>query len=371
MTAFRLITILLTAVLLGTAVTNSANGQTQNAETTPNSVPHGTVLRVNNDAITSAQIIRIIQEPLTERAQSLSEDDFVRTAQPLIQQATMTEMYALLVYQKALSEIQQIDNADAVIQQALDNVRRNILREHGGSEARAQAELAQQGTSIQEQLDIVEREMVINAYRDAHLGASLDFTRSQLLQYYRTHIEDYQQPAVLTFALVDIQVDHFLPSDNTTPDPQQQDQARQLALQSAQEALQQINQGTEFAEVARQYSNGFRAPLGGLWRPVDPAALTSQYQPIVQHLTNLAPGQHTDIITGTDRFFIAQLIEYQPAQVTPFAQAQFSIIETLKQQRWQRYSQDLSRELLTEATLGDIEQFIIDTALLAYHQLKL
>ena len=328
----------------------------------------GSVLRVNDSGLTSAEIIEPLREQLNEWADTLEQKTFLTKAHPLLAQACMSEIYSLLLYQHAKADLDRLDNAEAVIAAEMEKQRKKLIARHGGSEARTRTELAQQGTSVEKQLDALKRELIVSAYRDAHFDPSFEITRSELIHYYRTHLDEFAQKAFVEFQLIDIHIDEFLSDATITPTPEQRNAARDQAARNAREAWQQAQAGTDFTELVAQFSHGLLKAQDGLWSR-DPAAFNVNYKPIISALYDAEINQCTGIIETEDRFFIAKVIARTRAQNTPFAQAQFEIAEKLRQQRWQRFSQKLSQELLEKATIGDLDQFILDTALTAYRQL--
>ena len=328
----------------------------------------GSVLRVNDDALTSAEIIEPLRDQLSEWAKTQDRQTFLTKAHPLLAQTIMARIYSLLLYQHAQADLDRIDNAETVIATEMEKQRKKLFARFGGSEARTRAELAQQGTSVEEQLDAVKRELIITAYREAHFNPAFEITRSQLLQYYRTHLDEFSQKAFIEFQLIDIHIDAFLPDTTANPTPEQQTAARDQAARDAHQAWQQAQAGTDFAQLVAQFSNGLHKAQDGLWSR-DPAGFNVHYKPIISALYDTEIGQCTDIVETENRFFIAKLITRTRAQNTPFATAQFDIAEKLRQQRWQRFSQKLSRELLNKATVGDLDQFVLNTAQTAYRQL--
>ena len=328
----------------------------------------GTVFRVNDDAITSTQIIDALQDSLCKLAHDLQFAPFVAQAQSLVSREAYNQLYNLVVYQRAQSELDRMDQAEEILENALAAERKQILRDYGGSEARARTELARQGTSIEKMLDERKRALVISAYRDAHFNVTLEITRSQLLQYYRAHIGDYTTDASIRFRLIDIQVEQFLPEGTDESTAEQVSKAREKALQQTLEALQRIRTGEDFGLVAQELSHGIYRKLGGLWRPRRPDSFPPVYQPVIKALASVSVGQCTPVVESEDRFFIAMLVERQGGHVTPFAEAQFDIEDNIRQQRWRDFTEEMAQDLLGKATTGDLEGFIKATITLAYQQ---
>jgi len=334
------------------------------------SIAAGTALQVNGDALTSTEVIASLGDKLSSRASSLSTEAFLNQAEPLIAESTMTHIRDRLVYQHAKNKLEKIDSYEMILQAELDRERRRILAKYGGSEARARAELTAQHSSIEDKLRNFERRIIVASFQQAHPIASQPITRNQMLQYYRTHLDDkYRRKPIIQFQLIDIQVRSFLPQEaQSDPDMTPLEQARSQAAQSAHDALQEINDGADFAEVVRKYSHGFRKSHDGVWEPRNPDAIRASYQPVVTALTEVDIRHITPVIPTEDRFFIAKLLERHPSETVPFAQAQSEINRILADQQWQQYWRDISLGLWQKATIGDLKHFVRTTALMAYQQ---
>lgn len=315
----------------------------------------GMVLSVNDDAITSTWIIARLREKLENTPPEKDLQRFVQKNLPLVSELVTGEVYNLLLYQYAQRGLDKMNIPEEAIQKILDDKKNEIISKYDGSELRMRAELAEEGTTIEELLARHKKEVVIAGYQEMHFYPTLTITRSQMLRYYRTHLRGkFCTKPTIRFQLIDIRKDNKVFSQ-----PQQ-------AYQSASQALRKIKEGIDFAEVVGEYSHGFRKSHDGLWRPIDPDSVREQYQPVIEVLKKIKPGDTTGIIQTDDHLFIARLIEYKQAAVTPFSAAQTEIRNILRRQRWLKYQQKLGSELLKKSAVGDMEQFIKNTTIAAY-----
>jgi len=316
----------------------------------------GHVLPVNNDAVTSARIIRQIRPLVSKWPADMNQEEFIKKAHPLIMEHVMGQVYNLLLYQYAKRDLDKLDIPEDALKKITEERRKEIINKYGGSEARARAELEQKGTSIDEQLEEYNQQVVISSYQEKHYMPTLTITRTQLLQYYQSHLEDeFTTKPSIQFQLIDINREKFT-------EPKQ-------ATAAAQQALKKIKDGTAFDQVVQEFSQGFRKSQDGLWRPLDPDSVRPLYKPVIQALQKINPNDCTDIIESEDHLFIAKLIEYKKAQVIPFSQAQFQIKKEIGQQRWLNYRTKLTDELLKKSDMGNLEEFIQNITLAAYDQL--
>ena len=339
---------------------------------TPAEMLTGTVLRVNDDAITSTEVLAPLREKLGLWAEEMTQEQFIFNAQKVIYDSTNFSIRNLLLYQQAQRILEEDTNFEMFAKAETNKRRDEIVAQYDGSLGRAQAEYSRLGTSLDDELEKYGRELSVYYYQEVHLKASRQITRRQMLQYYQAHLEEkyYQSPKV-QFQLIDIQAEKYLPADMIlTATEHLRTEARALAAQAAKRALDKIQEGVDFAEVVKEYSHGFRKRLDGLWQPLDPSSLQDQYQPMIAALTTVDVGQVTGVIEGQDRYFIAKLIGREEAHITPFRQVQADIKQILDQTYREKQLEKLLLTRSQEATLGNREQFVRDVSLAVYEQLK-
>jgi len=214
---------------------------------------------------------------------------------------------------------------------------------------------------------------------------TLEVTRSAMVRYYKKHQhEKYYQKPKIQFQLIDIQARKFLPTatDRVAPPPSAESAAKSLpragalreamreAQEAAQKARQKLHNGSDFAAMVKEYSNGYRKIYDGLWRPIDPDAIQEQYQPLIQALEKVQVGQITEIIEAEERYFIAKLIDREQERTIPFSEAQSEIDHILRTQLLAKRNKKMIEDLLKKATIGNLDLFINDVHHLAWDLLK-
>ena len=291
-------------------------------------------------------------------APEMTKNQFINKSRPIVNQQVMSEVYNLLLYQYAKRELDKLEIDEETLDNIVADRKKDFLAQYDGSEARARTELAQNGDALEEKMEEIKRSIIIAGFQDMHFIPTLTITRSQILQYYRKHLhEEFYQKPTLQFQLIDIKKNAF---NNL-----------QASIDAAHQALKKIKDGADFAQVVNEFSHGFRKNHGGLWRPVDdPDSIRVQYKPVVEALKKIEIGQTTGIIETDNRFFIAKLIDRKKGKFIPFTQAQAQIAQILRQQRWEEYRKKLLTKLLKQSSFGNPDQFIQDTIIAAYEQLK-
>ena len=123
----------------------------------------------------------------------------------MVRDEVMAQVYQLLLYQYAKRDLDKIDASQEAIDAALAQKRKEIVAQYGGNEAKAQEAFEKKHSSIDEQLDLFKKEMIIGNYRQTHFASSMVITRDQMFRYYRDNQQKkYYQPSSITFRLIDI-----------------------------------------------------------------------------------------------------------------------------------------------------------------------
>ncbi len=318
----------------------------------------GLVFQVNDDAITSTRIIKLLMEgqsPIKEWASKLTREEFVKQSRDLVTRVAMGEIYNLLLYQHAKKDLGEQEQFNAMIQSAMNEQRKNIINKYGPSEALALQKIQELGTTMDDMLSEFRQQVVIEGYRQNNFMPSIKLTRREMMQYYQSNIDSFTTKAEIQFQLVDIQV-----KDDVTVE---QAQAK------AQGAYQKLLDGESFSQVAVDYSDGFRSKQEGYWRPMDPASINEKYEPVTQALQSVDIDEITNIIEAENRFFIAKLLKRTEAGQQRFKDVQIQIKDAIIQQKWVLYRKDLDQVLLEKASLGNLENFSLITSLELYQRL--
>jgi len=323
----------------------------------------GTVLQVNEDAITSPEILRGVRGELAEWAGRLEGKQFLAQAQKAIAQAVINEVQNRLLYQYAQELLAESGDFEEVLAQEMADRRRKLLGRYGGSEAEAHAQLAAVGSSVDRELESSERQLVISIYRDTFIRPAVEITRSQMIRYYERNREElYHVEPTIEFQLIDI------PAEAFGAESADGEAALGAARRQALAALAEIEAGEDFSEVVGRYSHGFYKGQAGRWRPMNPASVSERYGVVVAALASLEVGGHSGIVAGEDRFFIAKLLGRQEERFVSFAEVQDQIADELFARRWQKDSTVLLEKLLVRATVGDTQKFVTHVTLLAYEE---
>jgi len=99
------------------------------------------------------------------------------------------------------------------------------------------------------------------------------------------------------------------------------------ARKTAEEVLAKVNAGGNFADLAKQYSQGTQRSEGGLFGWGDRSALRKD---LAEAAFALKPGQHSGIIEAPDAFYVMLVEELQLAHYTPLVEVREQIEKDLQ-----------------------------------------
>lgn len=163
-------------------------------------------------------------------------------------------------------------------------------------------------------------------------------SRADLVRYYNEHLEDFAIPAKVRWEQIEISY-HAHGSKLG---------ARKVLAQAAEELLS----GTEFAEVAKKYSDGPGADQGGFWDWTEEGTLKDKT--IERALFNEPVGQISDVFAGETSFQVIRVVERQPAGYVPFEDAQDEIKDKLQNVHHKEFGEKIVADLRAGASVQTI-----------------
>lgn len=155
--------------------------------------------------------------------------------------------------------------------------------------------------------------------------------------YYQAHQELYGIPPVFRVNEILIKV------------PAQADKAvEEAALQRAKAALERINKGQKFTEVALEVSEN---PIGKVTRGDIGFVNPKEDRWIGDALSKLKVGEHTDILKSPKGFVILELSDTRPGLISPYANVRDQVIKTVRDQKQKVLRDPYVKELAKHAKI--------------------
>jgi parvulin-like peptidyl-prolyl isomerase len=226
----------------------------------------GFALTVGGETITADEIItETLLDYYRPVAQRSSLEQFKRQASPPLEQIIVAKVSEIILHQKAKQ--QAGDNIGERLEKIVDREVKEFVASFGYDYAKAEEALKARGMDWKEFRKYQRKMILSQSYIASQLPEQTSVTYGELVDGYNEMKEQvFARPAEITVRLIDIEVSKVELND---PNKSRLEQAKELADKLAR----QINNGQDFGELARRYSNGYRASFRGLWKPVQPESL--------------------------------------------------------------------------------------------------
>ena len=164
-----------------------------------------------------------------------------------------------------------------------------------------------QGKTLQKYRDEIKDTAIVGYMRNKNVVQTVLVSPYQIEQYYQQNLKLFQQDEqikvatiALHKALFPLPEDRFRRQAGQTYDPQKQ---------TRRDILYKLDTGTDFAELAKAYSESSNKDDGGELGWVTQNGKTAIRPDLWDAIAKLQPGQHTDVITTSDGYYYIVLVE--------------------------------------------------------------
>lgn len=211
----------------------------------------------------------------------------------------VAEELVLAEYRK-LKEDDKID----IPEDAVDTTVQGIIRDRYGNDRAAFFEdLKRSGTSFDEFKDRQRRNIIMMVMRNRQFPNMVSVSPGMVKKLYEERMEQYTLPAQAEIALIMLDAG----------------EGRDAARARAEQLLERIRSGEEFAAVAEEASDGSRAADGGYrgWMKID-----SLRKELREAIGAMDVGGTSSVIEAGDSFYIIWLKDLRPARTKPLAEVE-------------------------------------------------
>ena len=328
----------------------------------------GMVLAVGDDAVTVEQAIMPQQDLLAPLAAAAPYSSFEVRARPLIEAVVRDKVIDVLLYRKA--KAQAPEDVEDKLDKAVEIEVNRLVSEYGNNYAEAQKAIAEMGFDWQEYRDYVRKLILVQSYVSSEIAEKEPISHDDLVQYYdRVKAQRFAWQAVLEFSVIELDPAR-LTAQQIRADAGET--APQAAMRLAQELRDRIRNGEDFGELARQYSHGHRAELGGRWRTITPGtgALAKPYDVFETVAQRLDVGRVSEPFESGGEVFLLKVEAKKDAGVEPFDKVQATIekeVDMIKRKR--RYDR-FTETILRQADVRGLERFVLFCTQEAYRRFQ-
>ncbi len=319
---------------------------------------HSNALIVNDETISVDDILEPILPRIEQLAGTLSPRAYYQQVGDLVRQRIIEAVAQSLIWRRAQESIEE--GAEPRIDKAVDKVEKDrITREFNGSETRYEKYLTQRGKLRSEVRERLRRELIINGYlRDYLLPLVRSPRRQELRQYYDAHMDEFSKAARREMFLIDVPIRAFI--DPRKPSTQTGWTAAQTkARQTIEDAAEALTAGDSFQDVVGKHSHGLHKKDGGGWGFIR-EPLQGRWAAPSKRLFEMKPSEVSEIIEAADSFFIVKVGQVEVGECVSFQDAQPSISNSLKQQRFAELRAEFLQKELKQSTLGSLDAFVTE-----------
>jgi len=201
------------------------------------------------------------------------------------------------------------------------------------------------GRSFDEVKDRIRKGLTYQKLLESQWKGKISVTEQEAEQYYQQNPKEFEKPE-------QVKASHILIRPDTS-DPNHMAQAKAAAKAKAQQLLQQIRQGTDFAELARANSACPSASNGGdlgyqsrgVWvKPFEEAAFS------------LKTGQVSDIVETQFGYHIIKVTGRHKAGTISFKDAESDIMDKLKTTKQQAFAKQYIDSLKKSAKIVYLDE---------------
>jgi parvulin-like peptidyl-prolyl isomerase len=257
----------------------------------------GYAARVGNTIITYGEIRESIAPYMQQLFQRYQGEELARHIQETMLAARESLIEEALIQEEAKSlglalpppAIQE--EANRLIRERFDNNRTHFNRA-----------LADRRMTYEEWLDDVSDQITLRLYYNREVIRRASVSKESIREAYEQHKEEFFIPFKVKFSAI-------LINKGTS------EEDRAVKKQQVNDILQKLTAGADFAETAKEVSEGIRADDGGAFPWSEPKDIREELRPA---LHSVATGEISDLIETDEEFYIIKIEERREEGYVPF-----------------------------------------------------
>jgi len=289
---------------------------------------------VNDKVITYVQINQQVAETEKLLRQNYQGEELFQK----VKEAKLNVLRALIERELIIQDFKTMGGfiPDTYVNERINDV---IRTEYGGDRIAFIKTMYARGVTLQKYRDEIKDTAIVGYMRNKNVVQTVLVSPYQIEQYYQQNLRLFQQDEQIKVATIVLKKALF-PSQRTGPDGKQESYDPQAAL--AEEVLTKLDTGTDFAELAKRFSESSNKDDGGELGWVTQTGKTAIRPDLWDPIAKLQPGQHTDVIATSDGYYYIVLVEdKKKSSMTPLEDVRSQIEQTviseqsqLRQQQW-------------------------------------
>jgi peptidyl-prolyl cis-trans isomerase SurA len=295
----------------------------------------GVAAIVNSNVITHSQVHEFVQPVLMQLRREYTGKELDEKIRIAKQDALNNLIDRTLIIEEFNTKGYMIP--DNLIEQQINDT---IANDYGGDRTSFTKTLQAQKLTFPQYREKVRERTIIQAMRSKKSQHEIVISPNRIEQYYKTHLADYKLEDQVKLRMIFIK---------KSADPDVPTASRRAFGESL---LTKLDNGTNFADLAKQHSEDADAKKGGErdWITRD----TIQKQ-LNDAAFGLKPGQHSKLIETKEGFYIIQVDDFRAAHTKPLSEVRDTIEKVLAEEQRARMHENWVRELRSKAFIRIFE----------------
>jgi len=301
-------------------------------------VVDGVAAVVNNKVITFSQVRKEVDPTEAQYRQLYSGMELVEK----VKEARLSALKALIERELIIQEFSTAGYfiPDNVVE---DRMKKIVDDQFGGDRATLIRTLQAQGVSIANFKEDLRNKIIVQAMRQRNVSSAVLVSPYQIEQYYQDNVRQFVRADEIK--LRDIFLRNGLFKEKRTDKSGKETEVDPQRL-IIEEILKKIRTGSDFASLARGYSEGSQKNEGGDLGWVSESSLRPELAKVA---FKLRPGQNSGVVQTEDGYHILLVEEVKKATVMPLGDVRDRIESTLLQQERERLQQEWLDSLRSKA----------------------
>lgn len=266
---------------------------------------------VNGTVIPMANIdkeMENFQKQLAHMGQSIDDAKLLDMKKNILGRMIDTE----ILYQESQKKGFTVDDEEA-------NQEMQKIKERFPSEEEFDKQMELSGRTEESLLNDIKRGKAIEKLIDKEVGENIVVSEKDAKEYYDSNPNFFTQPEQVRASHILIKV---------APDADEAEKAK--AKLRIEEIKQKLDDGADFAELAKEFSEGPSAPRGGDLGKFSRGRMVPSFE---EAAFALDVGQVSDVVETQFGYHLIKVVEKEEASTTPFEDIKDKIQEFLKMQK--------------------------------------
>ena len=310
------------------------------------------VLGVHSETISSDEILAITEQTLQPAAGQMAEADFSAQARPFVRDVIRGKFTDILLYQQARKTAP--DTIDDMLEKAVDSEITRFVASYDNNYALAESKIKEMGMDWRSFKEYQKKMIMTQSYLSNTLKDEKRFSQRQLRDYYEQNKDEvFCRKGEVGFSLIAI-----WPEEITFEQVAEGETMKSAAVRIAGELVKDLENGADFAELAKQF-HGDLAAVGGKVLPVEPGtnAMPEPYNSLEAHAVQMQPGQIKGPTEIDSRLYVLKLDTLQIADCKSFKEVQQLIQQQLLFQHNRQQYNELVNKLVIKTDIAEMDRF--------------